>query len=212
MTASVIMPELQAQLQKGKRPAPPPWQRPLVGTFRHRMPVQFFDATLSHCGWVIAERVDREIRVYDHGTIHIDTDLTGYLATLEKARLLRGEIRDLLATYPRMARAVEAPAVKGNRLESSLIAGLIIWLEEVEPTGCGCAFISATHVSAVLCGNSRLPSRERKKAVKAACAHYYPESATRKWDEHQRDALAGALTHLYDMNQTQLPFKLPSFH
>ena len=194
--------DLRRQLQGRKHHAPPPWHPPLAGQFRHRMPVRAWDATLSHCGWVIAERVDREVRVYDRGTIHLDTCLTGYLSTWEKARLLRAEVRDLLDSYPGLTEVVESPVVKGNRLESSLIAGMTIWLETA-----GAAQVSRTHVFSVLTGNPRLKSADGKKAVKAAVARYVPESATRKWDEHQRDALAVALTYLYDQNQTMDAFK-----
>lgn len=203
MSRAAVLSEVHSQLQRGKRPAPPPWQPPLVGTFRNRMPVRAWDATLGHCGWVIIERVDREVLVRDKGTIHIDTELTSYLGTWERARLLRAEVRELMDSYPCLPDVVESPAVRGHRLESSLIAGMTIWLETVSPSGTGAAQVSRTHVFAVLTGNPRLKSAEGKKAVKAAVARYVPESATRKWDEHQRDALAAALTYLHDQNRAQ---------
>lgn len=197
MSRAAVLDDVHAQLQRGKRPAPPPWQPPLVGTFRNRMPVRAWDATLGHCGWVIIERVDREVLVRDRGTIHIDTELTSYLGTWERARLLRAEIREILESYPNLADVVEAPVVRGHRLESSLVAGLTVWLET------GCPQVARTHVFAVLTGNPRLKSAEGKKAIKAAVGRYVPDSLTRKWDEHQRDALAAALTHLHDQNRAQ---------
>lgn len=202
--------ELRGQLQaRRRRPALSVWHAPLIRHFRSHTRVQAFDATLSHTGWVVAERIEDKVLVHYRGTIHLTTNLTGYLSTWEKARLLRDRAREVLDLYGAAAeKVVEAPAVAGNRLESSLIAGLLLWLETMEPTGLGCGQISAQHVSAVLCGNARMKSAERKKAVKEACAFYVPESAGRGWNEHERDALALALTHLHDQRRRDGHFSL----
>src|SRR5205823_1464066 len=116
-------------------------------------------------------------------------------------RTLRGEVDRLLshwcATLP-LDVVVEAPSVGGgSRTESSLIAGMLVWAELPG----GCPAISATHVSAVLLGDPRVRSAERKKRIRAAVIGYCPGAAGRDWNEHERDALATGLAHLWDLGR-----------
>jgi hypothetical protein len=167
--------------------------------------VLVFDATLSHCGWVNFTVAGAGVVVHGKGTISRTTPYIGYLGTWDKARLLQERLAELLAwdrrefgALPRRKLAVEAPSVGGgSRTESSLIAGMLVWM--TSPSDC--AVVSATHVSAVLLGDSRARSAERKKRIREAVILLVPEAASRKWDEHQRDALATGLTHLYDARQ-----------
>ena len=64
-----------------------------------------------------------------------------------------------------------------------------------------CAVVSPTHVSAVLLGDPKIRSEQRKPAIKAAVARYVPETAGRDWNEHERDGLSVGLTRLYDMRE-----------
>lgn len=181
-----------------RRPEPEPWFPPKVHDFLQGTAVMGCDATLSHFGWLVAEASGGEVLVHDKGTINIETGMSGYLATWEKARLLQARLLPLLKTYQGVRKVVEAPAVAGSRTESSLIAGMLVWLE----TG-GCPQVSAMHVARVLCGSGRLLSADRKKAVRVACARYVPASATRAWNEHERDALALVLAHLHDLQEAR---------
>jgi hypothetical protein len=194
---------LRARTQKAEAAAPEPWHFPDLGEFRLNRYVLALDATLTNCGWVFFAVCLGQVMVIAKGTIRPKTEEKGYLETWDKADQLRREIDALIARWerqdPRMLLVVEAPSVGGgSRTESSLIAGMLVW--------CGrrarCAVVSATHVSAVLLGDPRMKSALRKKAVKEAVVRLYPEAAGRDWNEHERDALATGMVHLYDTRKS----------
>lgn len=186
---------------RASAPAKPPWHPPSWDDFLPGRVITAFDASLLNTGWVAIRAWLRGVDVIGHGTIRPKTDAKGYMATWERARLLEEALRDeaLVNAYIRSDEAlmaVEAPSVGGgHRTESSLVAGLMVWRQAPAK----CARVSATHVSAVLLGDPKVKSEERKGAVKLAVARYVPESAGRDWNEHERDALSVGLTRLYDM-------------
>lgn len=191
--------EAREQLRARKVvPAALPWAPPVLADFLPDRYVMAFDATLTNCGWVIFAVVLGRIMVLARGTIRPVTGETGYMATWDKARQLKYEIDLAIGRWTppggyRCDIVVEAPAVKGNRIESSLIAGLLVWMDRP-----GCSVVSATHVSAVMLGEARMPSAERKKAVRRTVIRLCPEAVGRDWNEHERDALITGLTHLHD--------------
>jgi hypothetical protein len=186
--------ELRGQLaasQLASRPAP--WTAPQLADFR-ALRVIAFDPSLTSTGWVFL-RVrgwtprDRLV-VAAKGTLRVRTELTGYLGTYDKASRMRALIQEVIwreqdLRFP-AAIAWEAPAVRGHRLESSLIAGLCVY----EACGGAGSAISANHASWRLTGS---PAHD-KREIAAAVARYLPETAGRTWNEHERDALAIALT------------------
>jgi hypothetical protein len=139
------------------------------------------------------------IRVCGHGTLRASSDRTGYWGTYDKARQISDEAAVTLDEASVKARhrgcalfrAWEAPAVRGHRTESSLIAGYAVW----EASGCEGTTVNAQHASRVLCGNPR----HDKKEIGAAVARYVPETARRPWTEHERDAFAVGLAYLWDL-------------
>lgn len=183
--------------------APPPWHFPVLAEFRHEQWVLAFDATLTNCGWTWFRVMETGVMIGAKGTIRPETAETGYLGTWDKARLLAWGIKGLTLTYlcdtiTPADLVVEAPSVGGgSRTESSLIAGMLVWLE----SPARCRVVSATHVSAVLLGDPRCRSAERKKRIRAAVIALCPEAAGRGWNEHERDALATGLVHLHDSNE-----------
>jgi hypothetical protein len=56
-------------------------------------------------------------------------------------------------------------------------------------------------VSAVLLGDPKTKSEDRKAAIKEAVCRYIPEAAGRTWNEHTRDALSVGLTRLFDLRE-----------
>jgi hypothetical protein len=188
---------MRGQLLAARKAPAAPWKPPAPADFRPWVPVLAYDATLTHTGWALIEAHEAGVRVRARGIINPETDLTGYAGTWEKARQLRDAIRNLhFQLSPDARRVVEAPSVGGgSRTESSLIAGLLVTMESPG----GAVAVSATHVSAVLLGDARIRSTERKKAIRAYLAALIPETAGRNWNEHQRDAVATGLTHLYDL-------------
>lgn len=194
--------DMVKRVQDGKaalaRKAPPPWRFPAPGEFLPYHWVLAFDATLTNCGWTWFMYSPEGVLIGAKGTIRPKTGKTGYLGTWHKAALLAAETTPLIDRYvrrvPLASLVVEAPAVAGSRTESSLVAGMLVWMEEPEE----CAVISATHVSAVLLGDPRCKSAERKARVREAVIRMCPEAAGRGWNEHERDALATGLVHLHD--------------
>ena len=192
--------DLRAQLRgRRKRPAPEPWKPPQVADFTFGEYVLAFDATLSHTGWVVLGCDGREIVVLGHGAINPATEMTGYRGTWDKAiRLLLGVTEVMRQTEDTPLHVVvEAPSVGGgHRTESSLIAGLIVLMAYGNVTD-----VSASHVSAVLLGDARMRSEQRKKLIREAVIRLIPETAGRGWNEHMRDAAATALTYIRDHNR-----------
>jgi hypothetical protein len=193
---------LRARADKAQAAAPEPWHFPDLSEFWPNQYVLAFDATLTNCGWVFFCVCMGRVIVVDKGTIRPKTAEVGYLGTWDKADRLRWEVGSLIfrfkAADPKMRLVVEAPSVGGgSRTESSLIAGMLVWSGRRSE----CAVVSATHVSAVLLGDSKMKSAPRKKAVKEAVVCLYPEAAGRDWNEHERDSLATGLVHLYDIDQ-----------
>jgi Holliday junction resolvasome RuvABC endonuclease subunit len=174
--------------------APAPWEPPEVTDFMGALEVLAFDPSLSAAGWVGLIRRRREIEILGHGTLRPRTELKGYRATYDKASQLRMMATALFQdefpkTTPNFRIAWEAPPVRGQRTESTLIAGWICYdlLQEGTP-------VQASHASKVLAGNPR----HHKEEIRLAVARYVPEVLNRSWDQHQRDALAVGLTVLYD--------------
>jgi hypothetical protein len=195
--------QLRGQLASRKKaPAPPPWRRPEAADFQEWQPVMAYDATLSHTGWVSMTVARGEVCVFAKGIINPSTELTGYLGTWAKAAQLRDELAEVrrLHCVGTHHEVVEAPSVGGgSRTESSLIAGMLVALDARGSV----AAISATHVSAVMLGDARIRSAQRKVAVRDYLAWLVPETTGRDWNEHERDALITGLTHLYDMKRRQ---------
>jgi hypothetical protein len=186
---------------RGAVPQRPAWHPPALDDFFPGAVIAAFDASLVNTGWVVLRRWKGGIDVFGHGTIRPKTEATGYMATWERARLLEEALEDTMAAvFIRRAGtlvAVEAPSVGGHRTESSLVAGLTVWRQAPGK----CAVVSATHVSAVLLGDPKIRSTERKPAIKEAVCRYVPEAAGRSWTEHERDGLSVGLTRLFDLKE-----------
>jgi hypothetical protein len=195
--------EARLRLRATRKAAPqrPAWHPPALTDFAPHVRVLAFDASLVNVGWVVLIVTDRVI-VEAHGTIRPEARDDGYMGTWQRASHLRKRLweENLVLRYmrdPGTEKAVEAPIVgSGHRTESSLIAGMTVWMES-DP----CAVISPTHVSAVLLGDPKIKSAERKPAIKAAVCRYVPEAAGRDWNEHCRDGLSVGLTRLHDLKE-----------
>jgi hypothetical protein len=194
---------LEARLAGGRRKsAQEIWEPPQLSDFAQGTLVLAFDGSLGNTGWILLWRTLTEITVQEKGTIRPQTELDGYLGTWQRAILLRCGLEDLgrLAIICDHV-AVEAPMVAGgHRTESSLVAGLQVWQWAEDRAGrAKRRDVGATHVSKVLCGDSRISRDKRKAAIKAAVARYISGSDGRGYNEHERDAAAIALTVLWDL-------------
>lgn len=123
--------------------------------------------------------------------------MPGYLGIWHKAAQADRELKQLIGCRAPVVFhiACEAPWIESNpgmRTESTLIAGTLVYINT--PPGL-IRPVSAQHASVVLCGTRH----HDKKEIAAAVARYVPESATRKWNQDERDALAVGLTCLWDL-------------
>jgi hypothetical protein len=204
---SAAVEDARTRLRGRRKPEEPQWRFPEYGDFYQSQRVLVFDATLSNCGWAGMTAWHDRIEVWARGTVRPVTQRQSYLGTWDKATELSRELRliDRDCGYGAHV-VVEAPSVGGgSRTESSLIAGLLVTM--LRPEG-GCDAVSATHVSAVLLGDPRVRSAERKKQIREAVCRLVPEAAGRTWNEHERDAVATGLTWLHDeaLRRPQRPY------
>jgi hypothetical protein len=192
--------EQEVRGQLAAVPVPAPWEPPQLADFRRDHETIAFDPSLSSTGWVhFCVTAAAGLQVYGHGTLRASSDRTGYWGTYDKALQISDQAQDALITAAQKAlrrgrtadRVWEAPAVRGHRTESSLIAGYAVW----QASGCHGTTVNAQHASRVLCGNPR----HDKKEIGAAVARYVPETARRPWTEHERDAFAVGLAYLWDL-------------
>lgn len=203
ITAEETRQRLRVGAAAARKSAPqrPAWHPPGITDFVPDVRVMAFDASLTNVGWVVLVVRDRVI-VEGKGTIRPKSEDDGYMGTWQRAWHLRKRLweENLILRYmlnPDVLKAVEAPIVgPGHRPESSLIAGMTVWMEADH-----CEVISPTHVSAVLLGDPRIRSAERKPAIKAAVCRYVPEAAGRDWNEHERDGLSVGLIRLFDLRE-----------
>ena len=195
--------DLRAQVESRKSARLAPWTPPELSAFRP-CTVLAFDPSLSSTGWVKLHvkwrwKKDPEIEIWARGTLRVKTAETGYLATYDKASRMKALIEETVWREVDLARlpdiAWEAPAVAGHRLESSLIAGFLVY----EASGRAGTAISANHASYLLTGSPAHVKRE----IAAAVARYVPETSGRGWNEHQRDALAIGLAFSLDLPEPQ---------
>lgn len=179
----------------------PEWTPPSIEDFAWEMTVQAFDQTLTNIGYVQFMIIKGEVRVADHRTIRpkpskgLDSFTYGY----EQASLLGDEVDDLLLCSSEVV--FEMPAVTGYRIDSSKMAGQAIY-DRVHASRFHykAVMVSKNHAATILTGNKDAGKPEMAEAV----ARYAPETVSRKWNEHQRDALALGLAHLYDVKKREL--------
>jgi Holliday junction resolvasome RuvABC endonuclease subunit len=194
-----LLEERMREFATGKQPKPAPdWTPPTLEDFATGLRVQAFDQTLGSTGYVqveVDEWIDgRTVKVWAKDTIRPkpDPSLRSFVEKYDRQYLLAGELTKIIqCTDPVI---YEMPAVHGWETESSLLAGSAVYDVTMENQGRRPVMISKNHVGSVLCNDSNAKKPEIRKAL----ARYLPEVAERSWNEHTRDALALALTYLYD--------------
>ena len=190
--------DLRAQITaNGQVPRGELWTPP-EGTDFKPVKVLAFDPSLSSTGWVhlrvswvhIAAEPLVRFRLIGKGTLRVRTTERGYRGTYDKASRMMALIQDTYwretdLRFPSLI-AWEAPAVVGRRLESSLIAGFCVY----EVSNRAGIAVSANHASYRLTGS---PAHDKGEIARAV-ARYVGGTDARTWNQHERDALAIALT------------------
>lgn len=182
-----------------QRAADKVWAQPMISEFLHGVNVLSFDQSLGKTGWVNLAVGQGEIEVAAHGTLRTVTSNDGFQGSFDRADHLRdrmAEEHDNLACHGMPYDVVmEMPSVRGHRIESSFLAAYVVrrycheWWED--PT-----MVSIQESRRNLAGPG---TQNDKKAGHEALADYIPETASRQWNEDERDAALNALNHLYKL-------------
>lgn len=183
----------------GPKPSKKVWTPPDPARFRHGS-VFALDQTLSHTGYTLVQSDHTGLWVRMGDVLDVKTDRKGFEETYHKAEQLAPRLNGLLfsATYWATDIVHEMPSVQGYRTESSLIAGLLIrQAAKDHARGVPVHTVSNQTMKTLLCPPGK---RDEKKHVKAAVEALIPKDrrTTHRWNEHVHDAVALALTHLYD--------------
>lgn len=178
------------------------WQAPVLADLAYGT-VLAFDQTYSKTGFVVLSHRPSGLVVHRKGKLVEPPlpDLKGFADTIQRSvwmtERIHNVIQEVTLDHPTLQIAHEMPAAHGHRIESSLIGAIAVNLacERLrlrKPT-----MIGKQHVAAVLCPPD---DRGGKPAIKRATMRYL-DTNTREWVEDTRDALAIALTYLYDRKQ-----------
>jgi hypothetical protein len=175
------------------------WAPPDRSRFRSGM-VLSIDQTLRHTGFaLVGSDGNGWLGVHTGDCFDIDSDEVGFEGTLDKADRLEQALNRLMIGAAMWAQEIvhEIPAVRGYRLESSLMAAREVrraakaWAPGLPVTA-----VSNQAMKALL-----LPPEKRleKKYVREAVEALIPadQRDTKRWNEHVHDAVALGLTRLY---------------
>lgn len=180
----------------------PEWSPPQLIDLAAEISILALDQSLGATGW--AELTVRRgddgngspkpfVDINAHGTVKTSSPHVGHLGTLHQMRMLTTELKNrlLMTSFPWTVLVCEQPPVSGHRKESSLLAAAAV---ELAASGTQ-VMVQAQHAKHVFTGDHNAT----KAMVRDAMATYAPETLTRKWNEHTRDALLLGLTYLRDL-------------
>jgi hypothetical protein len=177
------------------------WVPPEIWDFAEGINVLSFDQSLGKTGWVNLAVRQGGIEVSAYGTLRTVTSNDGFRGSFDRADCLRdrlSEYHSYLAFHGIPHEVImEMPSVRGHRIESSFLAAYVVqeyctrWWQP--PT-----MVSIQESRRNLAGPG---THNNKKAGHAALARLIPESASRMWNEDERDAALNALNHLYKLKQ-----------
>jgi hypothetical protein len=187
---------------QGKATEYPKWTPPTWEDFAWYELVQAADATMTSAGFVMlyidtkpggAPWID--VKAMTTFRPQSDEPLT-FHALYDKRWQLMSMLRQTLRSDAHIVYEMAPVSAPGMfRPESSLFGGSAVYDACQDATGHPPVAISKNHVGSILC-NAPYAS---KNQIKEAVGRYIPQSITRRWNEHTRDAAAVALTHLYDL-------------
>lgn len=193
--------ELTGRAPKKKRTT---WAAPTMEDFAYGT-VFAFDQTVSKTGYCLIKNGGLgHIQVFRHGKLVEPPipDLVGFEDVLQRATWMAERIRAVIweaqGLHPDLVVVHERPIVAGHRIESSMLGALGVSLA-CSSLGIKRFMIASQHTYKVLC-----PPEDRgvKPGITRAVARYFDHTGGRDWNQDSRDALALALTYLYDQKAT----------
>lgn len=196
-----ILQRIRDKVAEGKnRKVPSTYRPPTYGDFYWYRSVLCFDQSLNNSGWAIIRVTEKGVEVPYSGTIRpigIPPDAKGFEGTFAKAvsiaREVSGELRGRYHQFNGVV--LELPSVFGYRIESSLVAAVVVCVE-LDHMGLPMPdFVSRQAAGAVLCGDRHAPKAVSSALVNDLVSEH--PTGTGQWTEHVRDAVFVGLKHLY---------------
>ena len=204
MTTSSVQASLaeKAAVLKGKQPAKKrksTWHQPTLEDLAEGT-VLAFDQTFSKTGFAVVKRGLFGLTVLAHGFLNEPPipDSPRFWDILQRTEWMGermgGVVRDtrsMLGPGQGFEVVHEAPILHGMRVESSLLGAVKVW-EACKANGLPQpTIVENRHMLNTLCPPT---DRSGKPAIKRAVNQFH--DTNKGWNEHNRDALALALTHL----------------
>lgn len=185
------------------------WTPPTMADFAAGVPVLSFDQSLANTGWLYFSVREAQVLVHARGTLRTSSSLTGWRANFAQAEQIAhamgpqvdDKLMEAPEEVPRFPEAVvlELPSAHGHRTDSSMLAAYEI--DRYSRTWWMPTLFMAIQKSRTILGGSNI--RNDKKGGHKALARYLPESASRQWNEHQRDAAINGLAYLHELKQNE---------
>lgn len=195
--------EILAASKPGRKGSKKVWVPPRVEDFRGGATLAF-DQTLTNLGWALVVPSPEGPTVAAAASHSLTTEAKGFEGTYDKALRMEPYIGQVMLRFGMVAEAIvhEMPAVQGYRIESALLAGLLVRQQaRMHARGMPLEAIASQKVRALL-----NPPEQRfdKRYVKAAVEALIPRERrnTANWNEHVHDAVALALFRMYVPQET----------
>lgn len=193
-----------AEALKGKtKPKKSTWKAPTPEALAEGK-VLAFDQTFSKTGWALLDTTQGGCTVLTKGYIQeppIPDESSRFRDILRRTDWM-GEritevVRDCLHVFGRVEVLHEAPILHGNRVEASLLGAVKVW-EACKTYHLGQpVIIENRRMLTVLVPPGERVNQTGKSHIRRALEPFVDTSG-RGWNEHNRDALALALTYLHD--------------
>lgn len=180
----------------GRRRSPKhDWTPPTLEDFAQDQNVLAFDQALVNTGWALLRTEPEGVRLLATGTIKTKSHphLTGLRYTFDQLDQIHRQLQELRDQFLNRTYVTvgEYPNVGGGyRTDASMMAAREI--HRLFPTT---RWVSNTHARAVLAGPQ---GKESKRELHNTLVQHLIE-LPRRWNEHQRDAVALGMTYLYDL-------------
>lgn len=150
-----------------------------------------WDPSLANTAWVVLDVGPERIQVTAHGVIKATVPAVGFAGTFAIVPGLWQGIRKVLYRYPEGRSVIEMPVVRGERTDSSLVAGVLIQAARAEMCIPAAKMVARDHAASVLAGDRHASKAASGAVVDALLA---PQRPATPWNEHTRDAaLVGLL-------------------
>jgi hypothetical protein len=183
-----------------KRSRKTTWIKPTGEDFADGL-VLAFDQTFSKTGWCLVDVKDGEVDVQIKGFIQEPPipDKPAFEDILQRSEWMYDRIYAVIweaTEWGPFGVVHEAPVLHAMRVEASLLGALAVRLATRKVLGQSPVIIENRRMLGLLVPPDERYNQTGKSHITRALLPYYD---TRKgWNEHNRDALALALTHLYD--------------